>query len=124
MQISLDQSYSGHSIRRYEPGRIMLGDRQVIETSLVITAEQLITNWRPQTFDDLKAGDFDLFRELKPEIALLGTGKRMRLVGREIRAFFADLGLGLEVMDTAAACRTFDVLASEDRSVAAALLMI
>jgi uncharacterized protein len=124
MQISLDQGYSGYSIRRYEPGRIILGDSQVIEASLIIIPEHLITDWRPTNFDDLKAEDFTPFREIRPEIALLGTGDKMHLVGREIRAFFADMGMGLEVMDTAAACRTFDVLASEDRSVAAALLMI
>lgn len=124
MKIARDNPEAGHAIKRYEPGRITLLDEQVITASVILTQETLITDWRPERFEELGLEDFQPFESLKPEVALLGTGERIRFPNRTIMDFFALRGIGLEVMDTAAACRTFNVLAADGRSVAAALLML
>lgn len=124
MKIARDNPFEGNAIKRYESGRITLIDERVITGSVVLSQDQVITDWRPERFDDLLLEDFHLFKELSPQVALLGTGERLRFPQRSIMDFFAMRGIGLEIMDTAAACRTFNVLAADGRSVAAALLML
>ena len=124
MKIARDNPYEGHAIKRYEAGRITLIDEQVLTASAILSQDTLIADWRPERFDDLRLEDFEPFAALKPEVALLGTGERIRFPERAVMAYFAERGIGLEVMDTAAACRTFNVLAADGRSVAAALLML
>jgi uncharacterized protein len=73
-------------------------------------------------FDDLSADDFTFLKELKVEIVLLGTGARQRFPHPRLTAALAQAGIGLEVMDVQAACRTYNILVAEERKVAAALL--
>lgn len=124
MKIARDNPFEGNAIKRYESGRITLIDERVITGSVILSQEQVITDWRPERFDELSLEDFQVFQDLSPQVALLGTGDRLRFPQRAIMDFFAVRGIGLEVMDTAAACRTFNVLAADGRRVAAALLML
>jgi len=124
MKIARDNPFEGNAVKHYQRGRITLLDERVVTGSAILSQERLITDWRPERFEDLLLEDFELFNELNPQVALLGTGERLRFPARAIMDFFAVRGIGLEVMDTAAACRTFNVLAADGRSVAAALLML
>jgi uncharacterized protein len=90
--------------------------------NIVVTPEKIITGWAPRGFDTLAVEDFATLAELKPEVALLGTGATIRFPHPGLTRALTDARIGLEVMDTPAACRTFNILAAEGRRVAAAIL--
>jgi uncharacterized protein len=92
-------------------------------TSIALTPEKLLGNWPATRIEDLTDAAFDAIFETVPEIVLLGTGATNIFPPRELTFAFARRGIGFEVMDTAAAARTFNVLANEDRKVAAVLYL-
>ena len=89
--------------------------------SIVLTPDDQLTIWSDKPIADLTDADFDTVFDTKPEIVLLGTGTSSVFPPRELTFAFARKGIGLEVMDTPAAARTFNVLANEGRRVAAVL---
>ena len=97
-------------------------NRQRHEQNLVVLRDRLVTDWQPGGFDDLSPADFAWLAELKPEIVLLGTGERLRFPRPELTRALIEARIGFEVMDIRAACRTYNILAAEERNVAAALL--
>jgi uncharacterized protein len=74
-------------------------------------------------FDQLTAEHFAQLAELKPEVVLLGTGKTQRFIHPRLSRALTEAGIGVECMDTAAACRTYNFLMAEGRQVAAVLLI-
>ncbi|MDE2234638.1 MAG: Mth938-like domain-containing protein [Gammaproteobacteria bacterium] len=110
-------------IRAYAPGRINVNDR-LVTTNLVLSPRKILENWPPNSPDDITLEHLGTALELTPEILLLGTGARLRFPLPAILEVVQHHGIGLEVLDTAAACRTYNVLVSENRNVVAALLMI
>jgi uncharacterized protein len=105
----------------YGEGYVMV-NRQRHERNVVVLRDRLVTDWQPTGFDDLTAEHFALLAELQPEIVLLGTGARLRFPRPELTRALMEARIGLEVMDIRAACRTYNILAAEERKVAAALL--
>ena len=95
------------------------GERR--QTSVIVTA-QGVEAWQPVSFDALSAGDFERLAVLDVEIVLLGTGPRQRFPHPRLTAALAQARVGLEVMDTKAACRTYNILVAEARRVALALV--
>jgi uncharacterized protein len=95
------------------------GERR--ETSIIVTAEG-VESWQPASFDALSADDFKRLAELGVEIVLLGTGPRQRFPHPRLTAPLGAARVGLEVMDTKAACRTYNILVAEARRVALALV--
>jgi uncharacterized protein len=89
----------------------------------VVVTPQSVSEWAVDGFETLKAEDFEFIAELKPEIVILGTGARQRFPGAELGKALAASGAGIEVMDTRAACRTYNILASEGRKVVAAIVL-
>ena len=110
-------------IRAYAPGRINVSD-VMLAKSFIVAPDRLVEDWRPQHFEDIKAEDLKVALALDPEILIIGTGKEQHFLSGEMMAALSKGGIGVEVMDTAAACRTYNVLLSEDRKVVAAILMI
>jgi uncharacterized protein len=98
---------------------IVNGERR--NSSLVVMADR-IEAWRPAAFERLSAEDFTFLRQLGVEIVLLGTGPRQRFPHPRLTRALAEAGIGIEVMDVQAACRTYNILVAEERRVAAALL--
>jgi len=92
------------------------------EHSLVVTPARVIEDWQVMDFDALSASHFDFLLALKPEIVLLGTGAVLRFPQPALSRRLLLAHIGLEVMDTAAACRTYNILSAEGRNVAAAVL--
>jgi len=90
--------------------------------SSVVVLPDRIEEWPVAAFDRLTAEDFLFLRQLQVEIVLLGTGSRQRFPHPRLTAALAQAGIGLEVMDVQAACRTYNILVAEERKVAAALL--
>jgi uncharacterized protein len=91
--------------------------------SVIVTRSHVVDGWRPPAIDALTIGDFEALLALGPEVVLLGTGNRQHLPRLELYADFAARGIGLEVMDNRAACRTYNVLLGEFRDVAVALML-
>ena len=110
-------------IRAYAPGRINVSD-VLLTRSFIVAPDKLVEDWPPQRFEELSAEHLKAALALEPEILIIGTGEKQRFLPGELMASLSREGIGLEVMDTAAACRTYNVLLSEDRKVVAALLMI
>lgn len=124
MQFNLDNSKGNYIIRSYQPGEIQINDEK-IQRSVIVTPTTLINPWQPQTFNELTEKHLQTIFTLDPQptILLLGTGSQLTFPNIELLASFYQRGIGVEIMDTAAACRTFMVLLSEERNVAAALLI-
>ncbi len=101
--------------------RIVIND-QVYTSSMIITPQSIISDWQPRRFEDLSADSLLPLVDLEPEVVLLGTGKHLRFPAPHITTPCTQYAMGLEIMDTPAACRTFNILASEGRKVAAALV--
>lgn len=122
MRFAEDNLPNRNSIRAYEAGSIQVNER-VIDRHVVVTPDRLLPDWAPG-FEGLRREHLEPLLELDPEILLLGTGARLRFPSPACTALFLERRIGVEVMDTAAACRTFNILMGEDRRVVAALFMI
>ena len=109
-------------IRRVSGSSILINEAEY-STSIALTPEELLGEWPAAPVADLGEGHFDVVLAANPEIVLLGTGPTNIFPPRELTFAFARKGVGLEVMDTAAAARTFNVLANEGRRVAAVLYL-
>jgi uncharacterized protein len=93
------------------------------EHSIVVTPERVFTDWQPQGFDALNESHFAYLLAIKPEIVLLGTGAQQRFPHPRLYQPLTAAGIGVESMDTPAACRTYNILMEEDRKVIAAILL-
>jgi uncharacterized protein len=109
-------------IRNVSESAIRVNDADYSE-SIVLTPDDQLTIWSDKPIADLTDADFDSVFDTKPDIVLLGTGVSNVFPPRELTFAFARKGIGLEVMDTPAAARTFNVLANEGRRVAAILYL-
>jgi uncharacterized protein len=109
-------------VRAYQPGSVRIGER-IVNRSCLFNATQLLAEWPPRSVAELTVAHFDAAFAWEPEIFLLGTGVRQEFPSREIYAAILARGIGFEVMDTGAACRTYNVLVSEDRRVVAGLII-
>jgi uncharacterized protein len=136
MQISLDTDATTFGIYAYRPGEVTVGvpvaandgiprapQREVLTRSLIIMPERLISDWPPQSCDELSAAHFATLIDYGLEILLLGSGHRLRWPERHVLRPLWDRNIGVEVMDTGAACRTYNILRADGRKVAAALLI-
>jgi uncharacterized protein len=109
-----------NTITGYGEGYVMVnGERRA---SSVVVLPDRIEPWERKEFSQLTEADFQFLEGLGVEIVLLGTGARQRFPHPRLTAALAQAGIGLEVMDTQAACRTYNILVAEERKVAAALL--
>lgn len=113
---------SGNVVTGLGPGWVRVGAVEYRE-SLVLTAETVTKGWAPAGFDGLVQSDFVRLLDARPEVVLFGTGATIRFPRPGLTRALADARIGLEVMDTPAACRTFNILAAEGRRVTAALLL-
>ena len=110
------------TIRSVSEHEIRIGDQRFTET-VALTAEGVLTGWQPKPLASLAAEDFASILNTGPEVIVLGTGMTHVIPPRELMFAFARQGVGFEVMDTRAAARTFNVLAGENRQVAAVLYL-
>lgn len=92
-------------------------------SSLVVLPDTLITAWPAPLFESLGETHFQQILETQPELVLLGTGLKHRFPHPTLYACLVQAGIGLEVMNTGAACRTYNILVSEGRRVAAGLII-
>jgi uncharacterized protein len=123
MKLHSDQFGSSNRITGYGLGYVAVNEVR-IGRSLVVTRDRLLEDWAPDDFSEIAPACYRLLDELDMEVALLGTGASQQFPQDDLVARFAARGIGLEIMDTAAACRTYNILMAEGRTVAAMLLPI
>jgi uncharacterized protein len=122
MGLELDENPAHYQIKSYRPGRIQINN--VIYThSIIVSAEKLIDNWNPLSISELTRQDLAIILELSPAILLIGTGSTLEFPALDIYGDLINEGIGVEVMDTHAACHTYTVLTAENRNVVAALIV-
>ncbi len=122
MRFTQDSTSGLNLIRGYAPGELKIND--AVYRSAVIVGPSAILSGPPIAgVEELTPAHAADVRTLEPEVVLLGTGARQIFPAPIFAAEFLRAGIGFEVMDTAAACRTFNVLVSERRRVVALLLL-
>ena len=136
MQFNQELNRGSYTIRSYSAGKISISvppdmvqkdsNTPVIEeltASFIMTPKQLIRNWSPQSAEKINAEHLQIIAELKPEVVLIGTGDKLIFPEAKLTYQLMEQGIGVEVMDTAAACRTYNVLMHEMRKVVLALVV-
>ena len=114
------------SILGYGPGWVGLGSQGVaekIERSIVIGSRGEKFDWNCTRFDQLTEAHFAMLSETQPELVIFGSGTRLRFAPPTFMRVLMQKRIGVETMDTLAACRTYNILAGEGRQVLAALLI-
>ncbi len=122
MKLHLDNPASRNLITGHGAGYVAINHRH-FESSLIVLPDRLVQPWGEGGFEGLTEDDFAAIRALAPEILLLGTGSRQRFPAPSLLRPLIETRIGCEVMDLPAACRTFNILMTEGRRVAAALLI-
>ena len=122
MKLHLNTTDGQNAITGHGDGYVAV-NRQQITQSLIVMPAQLISPWIIADPAAIALADFNALLELGPELVVFGSGRSFRFPDQRIMAAFSQRGIGFEVMDTPAACRTYNVLMGEGRNVAAALLV-
>ncbi len=122
MKFSEDNFGEGFVITAYDSGSVRIAGNDY-DSSLIICADRLIENWPLARIDDLCEKHFDAIIELEPELVLLGTGNRLVFPPVQVYASLIQRNIGIEIMNTPAACRTYNVLMAERRKVTAGLII-
>lgn len=122
MKLHLTRAAGNQLITGYGPDWVDINDVRH-QASLIVLPNQLVTDWPVTDFDLLAIEHIQQIALLAPEVVLLGTGATHRFVHPRIARPLLDIGVSLECMDTAAACRTYNILMAEGRHVAAALIV-
>jgi uncharacterized protein len=121
LKLHADARTNLNTVTAYGPGFVEVNQSRY-EGHFLLLPDAPAQPWNTAGFDALRAEDFDALLALRPEIVLLGTGRRQRFPHPRLIARLTSAGVGVEAMDTAAACRTFNILMSEGRRVLAAIL--
>ena len=122
MKFQPDTPTGLNTISRHEPGRLWVG-AQAVSHSVLVPWEGSVTPWDVTSFESLTSRHFERILALQPELVIFGSGSRLRFPAPALLRALHERRIGVETMDTGAACRTYNVLVSEYRSVVAALLL-
>lgn len=122
MKFQPDRLPGANVVTRHSPGELWIGNVRFTHSVLVPWVGE-VQRWRCDDAAALTAADFDAVLALAPEVVIFGSGPRLRFVAPALLRGLIERRIGVETMDTAAACRTYNVLATEGRSVVAALLL-
>ncbi len=122
MPLTEDIINSRYRISGYQNDAVIVNE-VLYRQSLLLSAEYLHHPWAANSVKDLSHDNLELIFSLKPEVVLLGTGTLQKFPAAKILTIFGQEGIGLEVMDNGALCRTFNILVAEDRAVVAAILL-
>lgn len=122
MRLDLDRPAGINMIDAVSAGEVRIGDR-VLRASVIVGIRDIIPDWPVASTGDIDDESLAPLMALGPEIVLLGTGERLVFPPRYVYGRILSRKVGLEVMDTAAACRTFNILAAEGRQVVAGLII-
>ena len=122
MPLAEDQVTSRHRITSYSATTISINE-STYRQSLVLTAESIHSPWPVSALEHLNTENLAPIFDSRPVVVLLGTGEKQLFPDPRVFALFGEQGIGLEVMDNGALCRTFNILVAEDRDVTAAIIL-
>lgn len=122
MKLHLATAADRNQFTDYGAGYVAVNHRRY-ESSIVVTPDALHQDWKVTSVDAMDTEALRFLLTLKPEILLLGTGATLRFPKPASLRDFAQAQIGVESMDTAAACRTFNILMAEGRNVVAAIII-
>ena len=122
MKFQPDTPSGVNVISRHEPGRVWVGGSP-FQTSLLVPWEGAVLPWDAAGFDGLTPAHFERIVALEPELVIFGSGRRLRFAHPSLLRSLIERRIGFETMDTAAACRTYNVLVGKGRSAVAALIL-
>ena len=121
MKMRADRIEGQNAIARYGPEGVVVNGVEHTE-SVIVPWRGEVLSWLAESFETLAADHFARIAALRPELVIFGSGARLRFPAPALLRPLIDAGIGVETMDTAAACRTYNVLLAEGRSVVAGLL--
>ena len=122
MQLNEDIADSKYKINAYGAGFIRINDT-TYSNSLVISQDFFYENWPPVSLETLQAADIQLLLAQEPALVILGAGNKLVHPPGAILQYFYERKIGVEIMDTPAACRTMSILLAEKRNVIAGLIL-
>ena len=122
MLINEDPFSGQFTIQRFKPGELVI-NAVTYQRSVILTPDQVIADWPPQQFQELTLEHLTALLHYKPQVIVVGTGSQQHFIESKMLAALINRQIGVEVMGTLAACRTYNVLVSENRQVVAALLI-
>ncbi len=121
MKMQADRMEGQNAIARHGPGGVIVAGK-AHSTSVIVPWQGGVQAWPPRDFEALQAAHFELLAQMQPELVIFGSGTRIRFPNPALLRVLMQQRIGFETMDTAAACRTYNVLLAEGRRVVAALL--
>ena len=122
MPLAEDIVDNSHRFSAYDAGSVSINEA-VYRQSLVLTAGEILCPWQVSSVAELDAEVLAPIFATAPAVVLLGTGEQQRFPDARVFALFGEKGIGLEVMDNGALCRTFNILVAENRAVTAAVIL-
>ncbi len=122
MKLQPDRADGVNLITRHDSAGIRVGLSDFAH-SVLVPWQGDVTAWSPRQCADLDASHFEQLLAWQPELVIFGSGQRLRFVAPALLRGLIERRIGVETMDTAAACRTYNVLAAEGRTVVAALIV-
>ncbi|MDN4036267.1 Mth938-like domain-containing protein [Massilia sp. YIM B02443] len=122
MKLHSDDTQQYQTVTGYHAGVVEI-NAQPFDYSLTVLPEVPPRPWNVTRFEDLTAAHFEQIAEDKPDVVILGTGERQRFVHPRLIASLSNLRIGVESMDSQAACRTYNILMGEGRKVTLALIV-
>ena len=122
MSLTLDDNSAVYQIRGYKPGQIQV-NQQIFTNSIIVSPRELIEKWEPKQLSEMTHEHLLDAIKLKPTVLLIGTGEKLIFPPIELYGEFLNQGIGVEVMNTSAACHTYNILTAENRQVVAALFL-
>ena len=122
MELQLENNPLGYRVSSFVNNTVAIGEIRYTK-SLIVTPEKVVFDWPPQHPGELTIDDFGPILALDPELILVGTGNALRFPDSVILKGVIHAGIGVDFMDSRAACRTYNILASEGRHVAAGIIV-
>jgi len=122
LKLQSDPHSGANTITGYGDGYVEI-NKTPYAHAVVLSSDGAISEWPVQNFESLESKDFSQLIDLKPELIIIGTGKRQRFPKPELLKSLISAKIGFEVMDSQAACRTYNILVGEGRKVVLALIV-
>ena len=122
MELHRDTNPATYQITAYQPGEIYI-NRSPFNHSMLIHPSQMHSAWRPKNYQDITPEDIKQCLSYQPEIVLIGTGQHHQQLPHNLLAPLYEARIGVEVMHSLAACKTFALLSSDQRNVLAAVII-
>jgi len=122
LKLQSDPHSGANTITGYGDGYVEINQTPYAH-AVLLSSDGAISAWPVESFSSLEASDFEQMIALKPELILIGTGSRQRFPKPELLKSLISAKIGFEIMDSQAACRTYNILVGEGRQVLLALIV-